>query len=325
MKRRQIFTDRHSFHRRRRYRIRLPQPVAVHEAHKFQAGEQLPQGRLVNLLAQGVLRPEVDGRLTADGSQIIGQPGALLPCGQLFTDTLLDGRVTQILVHPVQGTEFQQQVRGSLGANAGYAGDVVGAVTHEGLQIDEPQRFKAVVLPELLRRITGGQSLTCLGGHQFYGDTVIDQLQAVPVAGDHDALPTLAAADPPHGADDVVGFPALAFIDGNPHGCQHLFHHRHLHSQLLRHAMAGSLIAVILQMAEGGAVEVEGHAESIRLFLLVQFIEDIQKAKNAIGKQTVPRSQGTNTIVGAVDNAVSVQNHQFHGVCSFSFAFFCRL
>ena len=77
-------------------------------------------------------------------------------------------------------------------------------------------------------------------------DILVDELQTVTVTGDHHTLPAVVRADLANGADDIVRFPALTFIDRNIHGPQNILHHRHLHGKLLRHAVPVCLIAVIL-------------------------------------------------------------------------------
>ena len=98
---------------------------------------------------------------------------------------------------------------------------------------------------------------------------VVNELQGIPVTGDDNAVPIFLAAFFAHGADDVVGLPALGRVDGDIHGGEHLLHNRHLLSQFLGHSVAVGLIALVAFMPEGGAVEIEGHADSVRALLLL--------------------------------------------------------
>ena len=290
-----------------------PETVAVDEPYKFKLREEREEGGLVGLLPQGVLGRKVDGGLAADRGQIVGEPGALLSGPELFPHGLPDVGGVEMLVDPVQGAEFQEQVRGGLGSHARHAGDVVGAVAHETLEVDEPPGLKAVLGFKYRGRVEGGQGLTALGGDQLDADAVVDQLEAVPVAGDHDALPVPAAADFGHRADDVVGLPALTGVDGDAHGGEHFLHHRHLLGQLLGHAVAGGLVALVLQVAEGGALEVEGHAEGVRLIFLHELFQNVQKAIDGVGIESLPGGEGPDAVERPVDDAVAVENHQFHG------------
>ena len=137
-------------------------------------------------------------------------------------------------------------------------------------------------------------------------DVLINQLQRIPVTGDNDALPAVVGTDFCHGADHVVGFPALTFVDRDVHGAQNILHHRHLLRQLLGHSMTVGLIALVFQMAEGGAVEVKGHADGLRLLLLLHPLQNVQKAVNSMGVQSIPGGQGTHAEEGTVDDAVAV-------------------
>ena len=53
-----------------------------------------------------------------------------------------------MLVDPVQGPKFIEQILGGFGTYPGDTGDVVRGVAHQGLQINEPLGLKAVFLPK---------------------------------------------------------------------------------------------------------------------------------------------------------------------------------
>ena len=213
------------------------------------------------------------------------------------------------MVYPVQGAEFQQKVRGGFLPHTGHPGDIVGGIAHQGLQVDEAAGFKAVFLPEFLLVIEGSAGLTGPGDHQLHMDVFVNELQTVPVAGDNDALPAIVGADFAHGADDIIRLPPFTGIDGNVHGGEHLLHNGHLLGQLLRHAVAGGLVALIALMAEGGPMEVEGHADRVRLLLLLHPLQNVQESIYGMGEEPLPGGQGFDPEVGPVDDAVAVQDH----------------
>ena len=70
--------------------------------------------------------------------------------------------------------------------------------------------------------------------------------------------------------------------------------------------MAVSLVALVFEVAEGGAMEVEGHSDCLRLLLLFHPLQNIQKAVDGMGVQAVPGCQRTNTEIGPVDHTVAV-------------------
>ncbi len=285
---------------------RAPEAVFVDEPDKFQLLEELIQGRFIVGPDDGIPGGKVDGRLRADGGKVIGQVGVLPVRLQLFPELRADGWVIQVGIDPIQAAKLVQQVLGGLGAHPGNARDVVRGVSHEGLQVNKLFGLEAVLLPEHLPGVQGGRGLAGLGDHQLHMDVLVDELQRIPVAGDNDALPVVLRADPAHGADDIVGLPALALVDGDVHGPEDVLHNGHLLAQLLGHGMAGGLIARVFQVAEGGGVEVKSHAHRLGLLLLLHPFQNVQKAVDGMGAQPLPGGQGLYAEKGTIDDAVAV-------------------
>ena len=266
-------------------------------------------------LAQGVLGVEVHGGLAADGGQVVAHPGVPLPLHQLFPGSGLDLHRVHVGVQVVNGGVLGQQSHGGFLADALDPGDVVRGIPHEGLQVDDVDGVEAVLLPKHLRGHVAGGGAAHTGGHQLDGGGVGDKLQGVLVSGDHHGLAALLPVHPGHGAQQVVGLPALQLIAADVHGVQQPFQHRHLHRQLLGHALALGLVALIGQVAEGGRLQIEGHRQPLRLFLLQQLQEDVDKAENGVGGQALPGGQIlTDPVKGPVDDGVSVDDHELHSV-----------
>ena len=173
---------------------------------------------------------------------------------------------------------------------------------------------KAVGLAEGLGGHVLGGGLPHAGRHQLHLGVVGDELEAVLVAGHHHALPAPLLAAAGDGAQQVVGLVACQLVAGNGHGGQYLLHHRQLLGQLLRHSLAGGLVVGVCLMAEGGLPPVERHAQRLGLFLVHEPLQHVEKAKNGVGVQSLPGGQGLYPVKGAVDDAVAVKDHQFHGV-----------
>ena len=157
-----------------------------------------------------------------------------------------------MFIHAVQRAVFQQQRRRGFLSHARNARNIIGAVAHQALEVDEAQRRKAVFVAEDLLVIQRCRRLPAARGYELHTDVFVDELQAVAVAGDDHAVPARRAAPPAHRADHIVRLPALAGVDGDVHRAQHVLHERHLHRQLLRHGVARRLVAVVAQMAERG-------------------------------------------------------------------------
>ena len=296
----------------RRWLLRRGQAELLDQLGELQLQKQRV-GVRAGLPAQVLLGMEVQRRVGNDGGQPVRLPGALLPLRQLADGGRLGLDVRHFGVQVVDALVLLDQGHGGLLPDAGDAGDVVGAVPHQGLQVDHVDGGEAVLLLEGgLRHILGG-GLPHAGGHQLHHGVVGNELQAVLVAGDHHAVPAVRLALAGDGADQVVGLPALLLITGNVQGVQHLFQHRHLDPELLRHGLAGGLVGLRRLMAEGWSVDVEGDAQRVRRLLPLQSKERGEKSEDGVGIQPVPCGQGADAIIGPVDDAVAVDDHELHG------------
>ena len=109
-------------------------------------------------------------------------------------------------------------------------------------------------------------------------------------------------------ADDVIGFPALTFVDRNVHSPEDILHHRHLHGQFLGHAVAVGLVTIIFQMAESRTMKVKGNRNGFRLFLLLHLFQNVQKAIDGMGVKPLTRGKGLYAKIGSIDNGISIQD-----------------
>ena len=172
---------------------------------------------------------------------------------------------------------------------------------------------EAVLLPKGIRSYGFGGGLSHTGGDQLDGGVSIDKLEGVLVSGDDDCVATLILVDPGHGAQQVVCLPALQFVAADVHGVQHFLQHRHLGGQLLGHALALGLIALVGQVAEGGGLQIKGHRQAIRLLFVQQLEQDVEESENGVGGQPVPGGQVlADAIKGPVDDGIAVDDHELH-------------
>ena len=109
-------------------------------------------------------------------------------------------------------------------------------------------------------------------------------------------------------AQDVVGLPAFGGDDAVAQVREDLLQHRHLLGQLVRHAVAGGLVALVHLVAEGGGLQVKGHSHFVGLGLLQQGEHDIQKAENGVGITAVLGGQQLDAEKGTVGDAVAVND-----------------
>ena len=219
-----------------------------------------------------------------------------------------------MVVNVGQAAVFLNQFSCTLGAYACHAGDIVGGVALNGLDINHLAGRYAVFLFDAgfvvnrdlrLSEFGSGQTDTDMGGHQ---------LQAVPVPGGNEAFVAGVLTGFGKGPQNVVSLEALALDEGITQIRQQFLQCGHLLGQLGRHSLALCLVSGIHLVAEGGGFQVKGNGHGVGLGFVLELLEHGHKAVNAVGKQAVFGGKKLHTVKSPVDNTVSVQNQQFHGI-----------
>ena len=188
---------RHGDIRRRLRRCRLLRP----QAHFFdQLGKFQPQKqgirRRCRLLHPVFRRVEGQRRIGDDGGQPVGMAGCVLSRRQFFDGGGLSVDIRQLFINDIHAAIFLNKIHGGLFTHPRYAGDIVGGVSHEGLQVDHVDGCKAVLLPEGLRGHVLGGGLAHTGGHQFHLRMVGDELEGILISRHHYTVPARRLAFP---------------------------------------------------------------------------------------------------------------------------------
>ena len=207
------------------------------------------------------------------------------------------------------------QRHGGLFTNAGHTGNIVTAVAGQSLQVDHVDGVKAVLRPESGFGHAAVAVRSLAAGQQTHMGVGGDQLQAVAVAGGDGAVPADGLALAADGTDQVIGLVAGQLIAGHGHGVEHLLQRQHLFGQLLGHTLAVGLIGRVGLVPECWLPPVKGSAHGVRLLLVQQLLQHGDKAVNGVCVQPLPCGQQarlSDAVIGAVDDTVAVENHQFH-------------
>ena len=163
---------------------------------------------------------------------------------------------------------LNDQIRGGLLADARNAGDIVGRIAHQGLQLNDLERRYLIFINDILGIVILRLSHAAFGLRQTDTDVLGGQLQKIPIAGQYRHLHAPGLASFRHGSQEIVRLQTGLFHGRNAHGVQHVFQHRHLLMKLRRHGFSGALIGVVHLMPEGRRLHIEGHRQIIGLFLL---------------------------------------------------------
>ena len=197
-------------------------------------------------------------------------------------------------------------------ANAGHAGNVIGGIAHQGLDLDHFPGRHAVLFANGggVHYLINGALRGSLG--QDDADLIGDELERDPVAGtDKDGIAVLLPL-PGQAAQDIIRLVALHLQDGVAQKPQHFLHQRHLLAQFLRHTLAGALVLFVHFVPEGGCVQIKGKGDHIRLLFLDELINNIEKAVNSIGIGALPGGEQPHAVKGTVDDAVGIKGKDFH-------------
>ena len=262
----------------------------------------------VGVAAAHGLKVELERHMAVDGGELIAQKGRLAALGELLLRAGLDRQGVEVGVDVLEGAPVLQEGFRRLLADAGHAGDVVGGVALERLEVDHAPGLKAVDLDEFVAVVAGGLAAAHGRDGELDRDVGADELQIILVAGDDDAVVPRALAARRDGADDVVGLVALQLQAGDVHGVEHLLEHGQLRGELVGHAAAARLVLGELLVAKRRPREVERDAHGVGGFRRELLFQNVQKAVDGVGEDPVAGRQQTDAGERAVDDAVAVKD-----------------
>ena len=154
--------------------------------------------------------------------------------------------------HFVERPELFEQRAGFLGADQRHAGNVVDAVTDQGLEVDDlvgthPPRLgqEGFVLQRVLADVV-----------ELHAGA--DQLSSVLVAGDDPDLVSCLHGPPGQGGEDVIGLPAFEFQYRQSEAGHHFLDQADLRNQVGRHLVPVRLVFGIPVVADALAGRVHG-------------------------------------------------------------------
>ena len=140
------------------------------------------------------------------------------------------------------------------------------------------------------------------------------KLQTVAVSRGYYALVLVVFAGKREGAQYIVCFVALTGHDFIAQKREQLFERSHLGGKLGRHALSRRLVAGVCLVAEGRRFKVKRYCHRVGVFFLFKLFQHGEKAVYCVGKLSVLCGQRTDSVVGAVYNAVSVNNKYSHSL-----------
>ena len=212
-----------------------------------------------------------------------------------------------------------------LGTDAGNAGDVIGRIALESIEVGDQIRGDAVI--EVVHRFRR---------HDLHvGDALLRRddlhmvrckLVHVAVARKEEHIVASILALLGKGAQDIVTLPAFAFADRHIEGAQKLLHHREL---LVERFVHGRALRLVLRQHIDPHLRlafVEGTDDAVRLERLDHLDEHVEEAEEGIRGTSVRCAHRLHDcVIGAVHEGIAVDNgnaaallFRFLGSCFFS-------
>ena len=214
-----------------------------------------------------------------------------------------------MIEHVLNRTVREQQLRRGLGSHAGHARNIVRAVPHQPLHVDETDRREAVLLLEC-RRIVGTRVADALF-RQDDGEAVTDQLQCVTVARHDDSLRTALCRLRCKRADDIVRLVVVQFEEGNAKALRELLQEGNLRDQLLGGLVTRPLVVGIECRAERRAALVKRDDNLRRREFFEQLYEHHRKAVHRIRVDAACIRRELQRVERAKEKAAPVENGKF--------------
>ena len=204
----------------------------------------------------------VEGHIQVDGRQLAREEGVVAAGFQLVAQAA--AHLPQGPIDAVEVAVVVEQRNRGLGTDAPHAGDVVGAVAGEGLEVDHVLRRHPQLGDHSLAVDLGGAAGAGIGAaaHIENGDIalVIHQLEQIAVAGEDANAPAPLGRPLGQGAEHVVGLVAGSQAERQVEGVgQDRLQVGQIREEMLRGFLAVGLVVGVRHVAEGGLVGVEGH------------------------------------------------------------------
>ena len=256
---------------------------------------------MILIVRQGRFPGNCQGHVGVEFHQLAAQEGLLL----IFLEVFALGRAID-LVH-VREDVFQCAVLGKqiaccLGTDQGHAGHVVGRVADEGLVVNYLVRRHAPI------------ALEDVAVHDLVAadvvdpDAVGDQLPAVLVAADDEALPAQLAHKPGDRRYDVVGLETFPGQQGNPQRVDQAVYEVDLWHEVFVHVGPARLVLLIQFVAKGLARQIEGAEEKVGLFGFQQEEEVAGKAIDRVDRLAAGAGHVRDGVENLVDEGMGIND-----------------
>ena len=202
-----------------------------------------------------------------------------------------------MLIDTFKGTVFQEELETSLFTNLSNSWNIIGLITHEGLEVDELRRGNTHFLHEVVR--CEGLKLSHTFLRNLNDCVFVSQLNQVFIPRDNSNLIVLTGifSHLSQGTDNVVCLVLSQIIIGDTTCSQHLTDIRELLTEFLWSLGTTSLIVRKHLCTESCLTRIKGYQDMSRLDTLKQVVQHEVEAINGIGMKATIVTKTVNLII----------------------------
>ena len=282
----------------------------VHESLEIQFGEDPAQGVDMRIANREVLLAEGDRHVEADGRQALGQPQVVGPSGDLLA--LLPGNFGDVFQDVFHRSPLPDQFAGALLADTRDAGNVVRGIAPQREDVAHQLRVVDAVL--LADGLAVDDLDAPLGAPLLVDAAVVaHQLAVILVWRHHIDVVTGFDTLLRKGPDHVVGLVTRHFEDRNAHRFEHPFHVGYREQDVLGGFGTVGLVFRKDVAAETAALGVEGHAQQVGSFALLNVAQKLYEAEHhgGVHPRAVAHRTAQKGIVILENQRVGVDQKEF--------------
>jgi len=279
-------------------RWRLDAAQAGLETGELELAEEGPQRRGVGRDGADLLLAEVEGHLVVKSDEIARELRQVAMLAQALTELAL--HLIGMGEDAVEGLVLGQQLARRLQADLGHAGDVVGAVAHQGQEVAHAPWVHA----QLLDRLGHAEDLLAHGIiHHHAGP---DELQQILVTAEDHGAQTDVASPGHDGCDHVVGLVAGGLEPAQAPGGDQLVDAHDLRLQVRRRRRAVGFVVRVALLAQRGPGRIVSDDHARWLMLVEEAHQHLRHARHGASGLTLGVRERRQRVVGPEDERADV-------------------
>ena len=240
-----------------------------------------PDQRLIVRIEGALFRRNRKRHIGADRRELLGKHRKILSFLYLAPGRPLE--LFRVFQHGLDIAVLTKQFQSGLFADAGNAGDIVGVVPHQTLEVNDLGRRDAHLLFEFL--FVHDLDFTDSLLHQDHRSRIIDQLKQIVVGGENAGGIVLCLTA--HRSDEIIRFDILHLHPGNVIAVKIIPGQLKLRHEIIGCGFSAAFVVFVEIMAERMLAGVKGNENTVGIYDVDRLLKHIGKSENGIGRNAL--------------------------------------